>query len=69
MTESLENKTEEQIVHEGEVQTMQVQTKYFKTMSALADYITGFGIKEGTFKYGNLDGVMVYQLEYMKVNS
>ena len=69
MTEALENKSDEQVVHEGEVQTMQVQTKYFRTASAMCDYITGFGIKGGTFKCGNLDGVMVYQLEYMKVNS
>ena len=48
MTEALENKSEEQIVHEGEVQTMQVQTKYFRTASAMCDYITAFGIKDGS---------------------
>lgn len=68
MTEALENKSENKPALEGEVQTMQVQAKYFKNLVALTDYIRVFGIKEGSFKYGNLDGVMVYQLEYMKVN-
>lgn len=59
---------QEAVTLEGELQSLQFQTKYFKTLSALCDYVKTFNIQNGSFKYGLLDNQYVFQLEYAKVN-
>lgn len=64
MTEELENQTPE--ILEGEHNSPIQKERYFRSLSALTDFVNSFKIESGAFGRGMLDGQECFVLQYRK---